>query len=226
MQVIVYLKFLEKNSPPFPSLLSFSCTIVRLLVQRKELAACLLSMEKEGNLHTAYLSSSMSGQGIYVTDFIFNSLYEALRVGTSRKSTDEDDVGIESSLLTLVVPQTDGGYRHITLHKIVLDAVILVLSLSSSEENHGKRKNVIIENMIEFLLPNVAGKTSVAWVESMMGKNLPLLSKEQAIIFSHSKDERIAFAGRCSIFDTSFIESLFVCLQCMSFCTVKRYIIH
>ncbi|XP_057835492.2 uncharacterized protein LOC131045838 isoform X7 [Cryptomeria japonica] len=197
--IIACLKFLEKYSPPFPSLLSFSCTIARLLVQRKELAACLLSMEKEDHLHTAYLSSSISGQDIYTPDFVLNSLYEALRVGTSCQSTDENIVGIESSLVTLVVPQTDGGdkvsFRRITLYKIVLDAVILVLSLSSSKENHRKNKNVIIENMKEFLLPNVAGKTSVAWVESMMGKSLPLLSEEEAIIFSQSKDERIAFAG-------------------------------
>ncbi|KAH9311030.1 hypothetical protein KI387_026065, partial [Taxus chinensis] len=189
--VSVYLKFLEKYSPPFPSLLSLSCTIARLLVQRKEFASCFILREKEG--------TSISGQDINMTEFILNALYEALGVGTFCQLNDEKLVGIKSPLVTLVAPLNGGGgtmcLRRITLHKIVLDAILLVLSLPVDGENNGKNENAIIERMIEFLLPNVGGKTSVAWLESKMGKNLPLLSEDQAIAFSRSKDERIAFAG-------------------------------
>ena len=156
-----YLKFLEKHSPPLPSHLSAACVIARLLVQQKDFAASLLLREKEYNPYMICSSSSVVGWHIYMTEFIVNSLCEALILRTSSPLND-DVAGIESPLVTLVVPQNANkdtqGLLHITLHRIVLDAVLLILSLCSNGEINDKCKNPTVERMIQILLPNVKGK--------------------------------------------------------------------
>ena len=96
-----------------------------------------------------------------MTEFIVNSLREALILGTSSPLND-DVAGIESPLVTLVVPQNANkdtqGLLHITLHRIVLDAVLLILSLRSNGEINDKCKNPTVERMIQILLPNVKDK--------------------------------------------------------------------
>ena len=148
-----YLKFLEKHSPPLPSHLSAACVIARLLVQRKDFAASLLLREKEYNPYMICSSSSVVGWHIYMTEFIVNSLREALILGTSSPLND-DVAGIESPLVTLVVPQNASKDTQGLLH-ITLDAVLLILSLCSNGKIIDKCKNLTVERMIQILLPFV-----------------------------------------------------------------------
>ena len=148
-----YLKFLEKHFLPLPSHLSAACVIARLLVQRKDFAASLLLREKEYNPYMICSSSSVVGWHTYMTEFIVNSLCEALIVRTSSPLND-DVAGIESPLVTLVVPQNASKDTQGLLH-IKLDAVLLILSLCSNGEINDKCKNPTIERMIQILLPFV-----------------------------------------------------------------------
>ena len=71
---------------------------------RKDFAASLILREKEYNPYMIYSSSSVVGWHIYMTEFIVNSLREALILGTSSPLND-DVVSIETPLVTPVVPQ-------------------------------------------------------------------------------------------------------------------------
>eukprot|EP01018_Ginkgo_biloba_P016326 Gb_33307 [translate_table: standard] len=193
----LYLKFLEKHSPRLPSLLSAAGTIASLLVERKDFAACLVLGAKQNGLHMLCSSSSVVTGHMYIVDLILNSLCEALRVGTCSLLNEEQAAGIRSPLVTIVSPQYDDRgtekLLYITLHKIILDAVLGVLSLWFTRENADERKDSV-EKMVQILVPYVAGKTSIACLDSGTGQRLPLLSEEQAKSFSRSTNGRIASA--------------------------------
>ena len=234
MQVMAYLDFLKKHALPLPSRHSMACSLAFFIMQRKMLTASLLSGPP--TLPSALSSGLMESNARSGTmDLILDSLCEALETGTASDSH-MDETASEFRMVTLASPQYLGNeqvVRRVSLHKVVVDASLKVLSFLALKYGKGYEEKQGFLRLLNILFPDT--QLSVAWLEERNGEKMPLLTEDQALLFARCSTPKLIRAGeitsqllvsfsfdysevRSSVFKflQSILEFLFTCAICCS----------
>lgn len=194
LQVVAYLDFLKKHASALPARQSMACSLASFLVHRKMLTSSLLSGP------VAQLSALMSDSAEIKShsgtiDLILDTFSEALENGTSSEPY-VDETRSELGLVTLASPQylgTEQVVRRVSVHKIVVDASIKVLSLLAFNYGKGYEEKQGFLRLLNILFPDT--QFPLAWIEGRSGEKMPLLTKDQAILFARSNVEKLIRAG-------------------------------
>lgn len=194
MQVVAYLDFLKKHALALPARQSMACSLASFLVHRKMLTASLLSGPPA--LPSAFTSEFLEPKSHSGTvDLILESLCEALEIGTSSDSC-IDKTASESGMVILASPQYLGNeqvVRRVSLHKIVVDASLKVLSLLAFKCDKGYEEKPGFSRLLNILFPDA--QFPLAWLEEKNGEKMHLLTEEQSIMFSRSNVGKLIRAG-------------------------------
>lgn len=201
--VILYLTFLKKHLPPRPpSPLSLAC--------------CIAKMTSENTL--------------LMVDLFLNSINEALKIGIAPLSDNQVPALALGEYVILKIPcysneRMDQTLLSIKIQKIIVDAALEIISLIASGPDDSLRSNASYEELLKllfagFMLPNYhpsSQGSNMAWIERDFGKNLPLLTEQQASSLVRSKDFRLINAGT-ECFLQSFDISIFYLFRQGYFC--------
>lgn len=194
MQVMAYLNFLKKHASPLPSRHSMACSLAFLIMQRKMLTASLLSGPPA--LPSAFSSDLMESKSHSGTmDLILESLCEALETGTI-SDLHMDETASESRMVTLASPQYLGNeqvVRRVSLHKVVVDASLKVLSFLALKYGKGSEEKQGFSRLLNIVFPDT--QLSVAWLEERNGEKMPLLTEDQALLFARCNTPKLIRAG-------------------------------
>lgn len=194
IQVMAYLYFLKKHATPLPSRHSMACNLALFIMQRKMFTASLLSGPPA-------LSSAFSSEFLELKfrsgtmNLILESLCEALETGTVSDSH-MDDADPESRMVTLASPQFLGNeqvVRRVSLHKVVVDASLKVLSFLAVQCSKGYEDKQGFSRLLNILFPDT--QLSVAWLEDRNGEKVPLLTEGQALLFARCNTPKLIRAG-------------------------------
>lgn len=201
IQVIAYLNFLKKHSPTLPSWQSLACGLAVFVTQRRMLTSSLLSGPLAALPNTFDANTVKPDHRAGIVDLILGSLCEALEVGTVVDAGFEELTPSASPFVTFVSPQyrnNEHVVQRVSLHKVMVDAALEVISQLACEEGLGSREKPGFLRLLNLLFPDAIG--SVAWLEGRDGLKLPLLSEVQANVFARSKVPRLITAGYISLF--------------------------
>lgn len=195
LQVVAYLIFLKKHAVPLPSWQSMACSLSVFIMQRKMLTASLLSgaptLPPAFSLEYPELKSHTG-----IVDLIVESLSEALETGTVSDTNWEDPVTSRLPMVTFASRQYLGSeqvVRRVTLHKVVVDASLKVLSLLAFKGDEGYEGKHGFSKLLAILFPDT--QVPVAWLEGKNGERMPLLGEDQAVLFSRSTVPKLIRAG-------------------------------
>ncbi|KAG0612970.1 hypothetical protein M758_6G066600 [Ceratodon purpureus] len=196
--VKAYLDFLKKHASPLPSRHSMACSLAFLVMQRKMLTASLLSGPPA--LPSAFSSDLMESKSHSGTiDLILESLCEALETGTVPDSH-VDETASESRVITLACPQYLGNeqvVRRVSLHKVVVDASLKVLSFLAMKYGKGYEERQGFARLLNIFFPDT--QLSVAWFEERNGEKAPLLTEDQAFLFARCNTPKLIRAGLAAL---------------------------
>lgn len=171
-----------------------ACSLASFIVHRKMLTASLLSGPSA--LPSGFTSDFTEPKSHSSTiDLILETLSEALEIGTSSDSY-IDETASESGMVTLASPQYLGNeqvVRRVSLHKIVVDASIKVLSLLAFKHGKGYEEKQGFSRLLNILFPDT--QFPLAWIEEKNGDKMPLLTEDQALLFARSNVEKLIRAG-------------------------------
>jgi hypothetical protein len=193
MQVMAYLDFLKKHASPLSSRDSMACSLAFLIMQRKLLSvSLLLGPPASPSAFSSDFMESKSHSG--TLDLILESLCEALENGTVSDSH-MDETASESRMVTLVSPQYVGNdqVRRVSLHKVVVDASLKVLSFLALKCSKGSAEKQEFSRLLNILFPDT--QLSVAWLEEGNGEKIPLLTEDQALLFARCNTPKLIRAG-------------------------------
>jgi hypothetical protein len=194
MQVMAYLDFLEKHASPLSSRDSMACSLAFLIMQRKLLSvSLLLGPPASPSAFSSDFMESKSHSG--TLDLILESLCEALETGTVSDSH-MDETASESRMVTLASPQYVGNDQvvlRVSLHKVVVDASLKVLSFLALKCSKGSAEKQEFSRLLNILFPDT--HLSVAWLEEGNGEKIPLLTEDQALLFARCNTPKLISAG-------------------------------
>ena len=193
-QVVAYLLFLKEHLPSSPSPYSLAVTVANLAIERRMLTKSLLQNPQGICVSRSYHQNSFFqvSQSTDVGGVFVKTLKEALETGVQLS-----DESVKFPSVTLVIP-TFSDVSKKQIPKCIVDAAIEVLALLSMADNN---KSDDYEMLLQLLFPGITcpqveeNTISMAWLEDSSGKQMPLLSENQARQFLHSRDARLIKAG-------------------------------
>ncbi|KAJ7523024.1 hypothetical protein O6H91_18G035100 [Diphasiastrum complanatum] len=197
-----YLKFLMRLSLSLPDKLLLACSIASFLLKRKMLAEIILfasTFKVEGPLNE---SASLVRKSDGTLDCILELLQMALDYDVKIHLDWGKLSSLNSPVVWLVLPNLHGitkisGTGHVRVLKIVVDAILQVLSWIGCEKNRSK-KNSLYQMLLQSLFQNFGANCDgleVPHIQFESGIRQPLLSEEQAKGFVRSRDTILMKAG-------------------------------
>lgn len=201
---MAYLEFLKKHL----SKTSLACCLASFIVHREMVASSLLLGPSSSFVSGKDLVDSRHIGRASTIELVVQSLCKALESGTVNDVTWNELGLIQSPIVTLVLPHItfdtkEPALLRVSVHKVVIDAAVEVLSLLGQEDTEDKTITLGFRQLSNLLFPSFNGLDQtwrwdvdfpVGWVEEGSGKR-PILSELQAKSFVRSKNARLVKAG-------------------------------